>query len=143
KKNDVSESLSFWINEIRWMSDAVTLLQAINEKDIGALKSFITLDRRQDGGQVLTYRLSALRGGVGRARNWVRGRISAGKCGLQRILSDQLGRHRIRPDIRYSRNRDALGLYLIPDDLLSALWAQLATTLGTTTPRRCLRCGDF
>jgi hypothetical protein len=59
---------------------------------------------------------------------------------MQRLINDHLHR-RASPRLLWEENRERLGLYLVPDGLIGALWLQLSRAVERDARfRQCLEC---
>jgi hypothetical protein len=154
------ESLSAWSKEILMMRFAIGIWEAARSGDV------VTLDRvihwRPDGrGVEIAGHPGGPRGQVPEAPAHVEGALIAGAhLGdgvferfvpgdlirpalhyLQSTINEKL-EGRASPRLLWDANRERLGLYIVPDGLIGALWLQFARAVERDSRfRQCAECG--
>jgi hypothetical protein len=62
---------------------------------------------------------------------------------MQRLINEHL-HHRASPRLLWEQSRDRLGLYIVPEGLIGALWLQFARAVERDTQfRQCPECGTW
>lgn len=156
----VGESLADWNEEIQTMRLAVDLWEAARNGDVVRLERVIFWTEDGSGVQMLSH--PELPGGqlpdppARVERAWIAG---------TRLGDDMLGRFvrgdlvkpalhyvqskinaklqgRASPRLLWDANRERLGLYIVPDGLIGALWLQFARAVERDSKfRQCAECG--
>jgi hypothetical protein len=156
----MGESLAAWNEEIQTMRLAVDLWEAARNGDVGRLERVIFWTEDGRGVQMLTHpelpgeRLPNPPARVERA--WIAGthlgddvlgRLVRGdlvKPALQYVQSKINAKlqGRASPRLLWDAKRERLGLYIVPDGLIGALWLQFARAVERDSKfRQCAECG--
>jgi hypothetical protein len=153
------ESLSAWTTEILVMRFANDIWEAARNGDVGGLESVISWTEDGSGVQILSHPGLAkgqLRAAPARAeRAWIAAtHLDAGV--LERFVPGDLVKPalhyvqstinkrlegRASPRLLWDAKRERLGLYIVPDGLIGALWLQFARAVERDSRfRQCAEC---
>jgi hypothetical protein len=154
------EALHAWTDEILTMRLTAELWEAARKGDVGWLEQVIFWEKDGSGVQLLSH--PELPAGelpepptlVERA--WIAGThlgddvlarfvpgdlVKPALHYVQSIINRQL-QGRASPRLLWDGNRERLGLYIVPDGLIGALWLQFARAVERDSQfRRCAECG--
>jgi hypothetical protein len=145
----VGESRQVWMNEIDAMHRAVQLWDAVRHRDAPWFQQHVRVEPKSSEEIWVSY----LEAGVLYHREVI-GPDLAGFVKphdvrrptllmLQKMINTRLWDH-TAPRLLYDPRRDGLGVYLVPKNLLGALWLQLARAVdGNKDYRRCGGCGTW
>ncbi|MCD6072886.1 MAG: hypothetical protein K0S42_3402 [Microvirga sp.] len=156
----VGEPLAAWNQQILTMRFAVHVWEAARSGDVGRLEQIIFWEKDGSGVQMLSHpelplgQLPEPPALVERA--WIAGThlgddvldrfvpgdlVKPALHYVQGTINKQLQR-RASPILVWGANRERLGLYIVPDGLVGALWLQLARAVERDSHfRRCGECG--
>jgi len=156
----IGEALSDWTEEILMMRLAIDVWDAARSGDVGRLEQVIFWEQDGSGVQMLSHpdlpdgQLPEVPAYV--ERTWIAGThlgdevldrfvrgdlVKPALHYVQSIINKQL-RGRASPLLLWDANRERLGLYIMPDGLLGALWLQFARAVERDSQfRRCAECG--
>ena len=144
-----AERFSFWNLQILLMRRLLRLSDDIRENNVRGLKDYIRWDsdrkrvffRDEDGG------IETISDGI---NNTLASRISKGNVTipalfyLQQSVNLRLADFQISARLAPKDNSTALTLRFTPDNLIAALWVQLAQSLdGSKQFRKCNACGTW
>ena len=137
------EHISLWHKEIFFMRQALELWDAVNDNDLDLLR-----ERIEWVGEGVRY-------GHGSGGQWIASpefhpeRLERFRPGdlaapalyvVQGIVNKRL-QGRISPQLLWDKDRIKLGLYIVPNSLIGAIWLQFAQAIdGHKEYRRCEEC---
>jgi hypothetical protein len=154
------EALGAWNGEILMMRFAVDIWEAARNGDVGRLEPVISWTEDGSGVQILSHPDLA-KGEVPEAparveRAWIAS-TQLGNGVLDRFVRGDLVKPalhyvqstinaklegRASPRLLWDAKRERLGLYMVPDGLIGALWLQLAKAVERDSKfRQCAECG--
>lgn len=154
------EALADWSNEILMMRFAIDIWEAARNGDAGRLERVISWTEDGSGIQILSHpelpkgQLPEAPARVERA--WIAGThlgddvlerfvpgdlVKPALHYVQSTINRQLG-GRASPRLLWDAKRERLGLYIVPDGLIGALWLQFARAVERDSRfRQCAECG--
>jgi hypothetical protein len=154
------EALSAWSDEVLMMRFAIDIWEAARDGDAGRLGRVISWTEDGSGVQILSHPDLA-KGEVPEAparveRAWIAS-TQLGNGVLDRFVRGDLVKPalhyvqstinaklegRASPRLLWDAKRERLGLYMVPDGLIGALWLQLAKAVERDSKfRQCAECG--
>jgi hypothetical protein len=156
----IGEPLAAWNSQILMMRFAIDTWEAARSGDVGRLEQVISWEQDGSGVQMLSHpelppgQLPQPPALVERA--WIAGThlgdnvldrfvegdlVKPALHYVQSIINKQL-QGRASPRLLWDGNRERLGLYIMPDGLVGALWLQFARAVERDSQfRQCAECG--
>ena len=156
------EQLGAWVKEILTMGHAVDLWEAARHGDVERLGEQIHWEPDGSGVRIDTHpgvELTDLpRAPLHVDKGWIASRhlgddvlsrfvpgdvVKPALYRVQSVINEHL-HGRASPRLLWDEDRERLGLYIVPDGLIGALWLQFARAAErNTTFRRCAECGSW
>jgi hypothetical protein len=154
------EAVGIWLGEILTMRFAVDLWEAARSGDVGRLERVISWTEDGNGIQIIADReltkeqlpdppvppelgwIASTHLGDDVLGRFVRGDLV--KPALHYVQSKINAKleGRASPRLLWDKNRERLGLYIVPDGLIGALWLQFARAVERDSRfRQCAECG--
>jgi hypothetical protein len=154
------EALSAWSDEVLMMRFAIDIWEAARDGDAGRLGRVISWTEDGSGVQILSHPDLA-KGQLPEAparveRAWIAGThldndmldrfvrgdlVKPALHYVQSTINEKL-EGRASPRLLWDANRERLGLYIVPDGLIGALWLQFARAVERDSKfRQCAECG--
>ncbi|MFZ5768638.1 MAG: hypothetical protein ACOY3F_08080 [Bacillota bacterium] len=153
-----AEALSLWQQQIWDMRLAVELWDAVQARDIAALSRRLTWTKGPGGMGVLYDTHLTGDSGEPRYTEWIAApnihpeRLELFAPGdlvmpalyrVQRVVNEHL-KGQVSPRLLWDEHRSRLGLHIVPQSLIGALWLQFAHAItGRKAYRRCEECGTW
>lgn len=153
------EPIDVWQDEIRAMRDVVTVVDLVKDRDYDQLRSRLTKDEKSGRFtfSTLVQDQHDLWPWEGFSTIWVEPDPGIMKLGtailerqawlfIQEAANAHLHQHRPSVDVRWPRGESTPQLFVVPENLLQAMWLQFAEALGGSRDfHRCDRegCGRW